>query len=152
ASHTGCFTSIIGRDLSEFGPALFYDVSCGASSAVVTVKEPHVSIGDASVTEGDSGTTQVTFIVSVTTPRPDAGLSVDFATADGTAVAPDDYTAKAGTISWAPGDGSDKMVTVDVAGDTLNEFDETFTVGLSNPTRVVIDDASGTGTITDDDP
>src|SRR4029079_12409028 len=73
-------------------------------------------------------------------------------TTDGTAVAPDDYTARAGTISWAPGDGSDKTVTVDVAGDTLDEFDEAFTVGLSDPTRVVVDDASGTGTILDNDP
>ncbi len=45
-----------------------------------------------------------------------------------------------------------KTVTVDVAGDALDEFDETFTVDLSNPTNVVIDDGSGTGTIADDDP
>ncbi len=131
---------------------MFYDVDCGPSAATVTVKRPEVSIDDVTVTEGDTGTTQATFTVSVSTPRPDASLSVDFATTDGTAVAPDDYASKSGTVTWAPGDGTSKTVTVDVAGDTLDEFDETFTVDLSNPTRVAIADGSGAGTITDDDP
>ena len=78
-------------------------------------------------------------------------MKVDYATANGTATAPADYAAATGTLTFAPGQTT-KSVTVQSAQDTLDEADETFTLGLSNPLRATIADGSGLGTITDNDP
>jgi hypothetical protein len=77
-------------------------------------------------------------------------VTVDYATADGTATAPADYTAAANTLTFAPG-VTNLPVSVPVVGDTLDELDETFTVNLSNAANATITDAQGLGTITDDD-
>ena len=55
-----------------------------------------------------------------------------------------------GTLSFAPGDTS-KTFTVSTTEDTTDEADETFTVTLSSPANATLGDASGTGTINDDD-
>ena len=78
-------------------------------------------------------------------------VSVDFATADGTATAPADYTATNGTLTFTPGQTT-KTVTVPVKGDLLDEANETYFVNLTNPSNATISDAQGLGTITDDDP
>jgi hypothetical protein len=62
--------------------------------------------------------------------------SVDYATADGTATARQDYTAAYGQLQFAPGETS-KIVRVVITGDRLDENDENFTVALSNPAGVV---------------
>jgi CSLREA domain-containing protein len=123
----------------------------GFSSAnTFTVSDdPLASINDVTVTEGDSGTVDATFTVSLSKTSANT-VTVDYATADGTAVQPGDYTSNSGTVTFLPGDTSEQ-VTVVVKGDTIDENDETFTVGLSNPNNAEIDDASGLGTITDDD-
>ena len=110
---------------------------------------PALSINDVAAAEGDSGTTSATFTVSLSGPsgRP---ISVDYATANGTAIAPADYAVTSGTLNFAPGDTT-KQVTVLVNGDTLDEVNETFTVNLSNESNATIADPQGTGTITDDD-
>ena len=66
-------------------------------------------------------------------------MTVDYATADGSAAAPGDYTAASGTLTFLP-DETTQAVFVDVNGDTLDEDDETFTVELSNPANATIDD------------
>jgi hypothetical protein len=71
--------------------------------------------------------------------------------ANGTAVAPGDYTAKSGSLSFSPGVVT-RNLTVTVKGDNLSEDDETFFVNLSNPTNATIADAQGVGTIVDNDP
>src|SRR5437660_1579847 len=75
---------------------------------------------------------------------------VDFATTDGTAKAGSDYVATSGTLTFNPGD-TQKTVTVQVNGDTLNEPDETFFVTLTNPVNSTITRAQATGTIKNDD-
>src|SRR5262249_21301403 len=78
-------------------------------------------------------------------------VTVDFATADGTAtVAGADYASTTGTVSFGAGETS-KTVSVTVNGDTLAEPDETFLVNLSNPVGGTIADGQATGTITNDD-
>jgi hypothetical protein len=62
--------------------------------------------------------------------------SVDYATADGTATARQDYTAAYGQLQFAPGETS-KIVRVVITGDRLDENDEDFTAALSNPAGVV---------------
>ena len=122
-----------------------------AQVAVTVVPAPQntVSVGDVAVSEGDSASRAAVFTVSLRQPSASA-VSVDYATANGSAGA-GDYTAKAGTLSFAAGVTS-MTVKVPVTGDTLDEADESFAVVLSNPTGVAMGDATGTGGIVDDDP
>ena len=86
-----------------------------------------MSIADASVVEGDSGTTDVVFTVTLSTD-PGMPVTVDYATQDGTATAGQDYQAKSGTLTF---DGTTtRTITVPVSGDTNVEGDETFSVVL----------------------
>jgi len=87
--------------------------------------------------------------VSLSTPVA-APVTVDFATADGTAAAGTDYTAVDGTLTFAPG-VTEQVVRVPIQGDDAFEPDETFFVNLSNPVNDVIADGQGQGTIGNDD-
>ena len=110
---------------------------------------PKISVADVSVAEGNSGTKNLVFVVSLdktsTTP-----VTVAYATSNGTAAAGSDYTAKSGTVTFAPGVTS-QQVTVVVAGDTVVESNETVTLTLSSPSGATIADGSAVGTITNDD-
>jgi uncharacterized delta-60 repeat protein len=111
---------------------------------------PTISINDKTVTE-TNGTTTVNMVFNVTLSK--AGTStvtVQYATANGTAVAPGDYTAKSGTLTFSVGQTS-KTITIVIRGDNLDEPNETFFVNLSNATNATIADPQGMGTITDND-
>lgn len=69
-------------------------------------------------------------------------ISVNFATANGTATSPADYTAQSGTLAWANGDMADKTVTIALTPDSVVEGVETFTVTLSGITGGVLGDAN----------
>ena len=108
-----------------------------------------ISINDVTVAEGNSGQTASRSRSRSTSPGDP--ITVDYATANGTAAAPGDYTSATGTVTFAPGDTS-KTVTVQVNGDTAVEPNETFNVNLSNATgNATILDGTGVGTITNDD-
>ncbi|MFN8090604.1 MAG: Calx-beta domain-containing protein, partial [Mycobacterium sp.] len=111
--------------------------------------QPSISIGNAAKNEGNSGTSNMTFTVTLSkaSTKP---VTVQYATSNGTATAGQDYTAATGTITFAAGETS-KTINVAVAGDTTVEADETFTVTLSNANGANISTASATGTITNDD-
>ncbi|MFN9616251.1 MAG: Calx-beta domain-containing protein, partial [Dolichospermum sp.] len=110
-----------------------------------------LSINDVTLTEGNSGTKNATFTVTLSgeTFQP---VTVNYATANGTATAGSDYTATTGTLIFNvnPGETS-KQITVSVLGDSLFEANETFFVNLSNATNASIADAQAQGTITNDD-
>ena len=110
---------------------------------------PSVSISDATVFEGDGGPKGADFGVTLSNPSYQT-ITVDWATGDVTALDGVDYAGASGTVTFAPGQTA-KTVTVNDIGDTLDENDETFAVGLSNVASASIADASGTGTIVDDD-
>jgi hypothetical protein len=118
----------------------------GTATDTLTVGLPALSINDVTVAEG-AGT--ATFTVSLDA-APSAAISVDYATSDVTAEAGSDYTAVSDTLTFAAGETS-KTVDVTITSDAAAEATETFTVTLSNPSNATISDASGTGTITDDD-
>jgi hypothetical protein len=103
------------------------------------------SIGDASGSE--SGGTQ-TFTVTRTSSS--GADTIDFATSNGTAVAGSDFTTNTGTLSFADGQLT-RTITTTISPDSTVELDETYTVTLTNPSRGAITDATGTGTITNDD-
>jgi hypothetical protein len=136
--------------LSNAGNATIGD---GVGEGTITDNDPTpaLSINDVTVEEGDAGTTSVLFTVSLSAPS-GRTVTVDYATADGTATTADnDYQAIPTTqITLDPGETS-KPVTVLVNGDFKFEADETFTVNLSNAAAATIDDGSGLGTIENDD-
>jgi hypothetical protein len=93
------------------------------NSATGTIRNddlPTLSINDVSVNEGDSGTTNATFTVSLSQPAGTGGVSFDIATADGTATAGVDYVAASLTGQTIPAGSSSATFTVLVNGDTLN--------------------------------
>jgi hypothetical protein len=107
-----------------------------------------LSIDDLAVTEPDGAGG---FTVSLSTASSDT-VTVDYASADGTALSPDDYSAVSGTLSFDPGMTS-QPVAVTVVDDDAAEGAETFTVSLANPVAATLGAAStGTATITDDAP
>jgi hypothetical protein len=108
------------------------------------------SVNDVSVAEGNSGTTNATFTVSLSPPQ-STPASVSFATANGSATAGSDYSTTSGSLSFAACQGS-QTVNVPVIGDTVDEPDETFVLNLSAPSGATISDPTGQGTILDDDP
>ncbi|MEO1184350.1 MAG: cadherin domain-containing protein, partial [Cyanobacteria bacterium J06636_27] len=110
---------------------------------------PLLSIGDVSLQEGDSGTTDFIFDVTLSETSTE-DITVNYATANDTAVAGKDYTATSGTLNFAAGETS-KQVTVSVTGENRLEIDENFLVNLSNANNAEISDAEGKGIIFNDD-
>ncbi|MBS7540666.1 beta strand repeat-containing protein [Ancylobacter lacus] len=131
----------------------------GASSltATGTIKNddaaPVASIASASVNEGNSGTTNLVFTVTLSSASATA-TTLKYATADGTAKAGSDYTATSGTLTIAAG-AKTGTVTVPVIGDTTYEPNETLSLVLSSPTGATLAGGgaslSATGTIKNDD-
>jgi uncharacterized repeat protein (TIGR01451 family) len=125
------------------------DPTPGNNSATDTTSIPTLSIDDVTVTEGNNGSANAVFTVTLT-PSLQSTVTVDYFTANGSATEPADYTAVNGPLTFAPGQTTHN-VTVPVNGDTLFEGEENFFVNLINPTGAVIGDSQGMGKITDDD-
>ncbi|MEO7433176.1 MAG: ExeM/NucH family extracellular endonuclease [Dokdonella sp.] len=111
---------------------------------------PTLGINDVSLDEGNAGTTTFTFTVSLSAASP-TDVTFDIATADGTAIAPSDYTAASLTAQTIPAGSTTYTFTVLVNGDTTAEASETFFVNLANATGATVADAQGLGTIVSDD-
>ena len=109
---------------------------------------PSISISSLTVTEGDSGQTQMLFTLQVNRAW-NNGMKVDYETLDGSAMAGSDYNSEQGTVSFAS--GKRQRVSIWVNGDTQKENLETFTVKLTNPVGASIKPGGGLGTITNDD-
>jgi hypothetical protein len=100
--------------------------------------------------EGNSGTTIFSFAVtlSATALSP---VTVNFATANGSAIAPGDYTTTSGTLTIPTG-AMGSAITVSVVGNTVKEKNETFYVKVSNPSpNAYLGNTQGVGTIVNDD-
>ena len=110
---------------------------------------PTISIGDRTLAEGNGGTTNFQFTISIAAES-SLPVEVDYATAPGTATPGTDYTHTTGHATIAPGNFSTTIV-VPVAGDTTFEPDETFVVNLSNPLNATAGDMQGLGTISNDE-
>ena len=110
---------------------------------------PSLVVNDPSISEGNSGTKNLTFTVSLTGSVSQT-VTVNYATANSTATAGSDYTATSGILSFAPGEIS-KTVNVSILGDTLVEANESVFLNLSASNNAPISDSRGQGTITNDD-
>ncbi|HLL74203.1 MAG TPA: carboxypeptidase regulatory-like domain-containing protein, partial [Pyrinomonadaceae bacterium] len=157
------FTVAIANDaLDEADETFTLALSIGSGSAVVgaqgtaTVQitdddqPPTLSVGDLTLAEGNSGQSNAVFNITLSAASGQA-VTVNFATADGTATAASgDYAAQSGTATLPAGTTS-VSVNVPVNGDTAFESDETFFLDLTAPTNAAIADAQGQATITNDD-
>jgi hypothetical protein len=121
----------------------------GAGTIVDDDPPPFLSIGNCSVTETTGSNVPCTFTVSLS-PVSGQGVTVEYATQNGTAKAPHDYVPATGTLSF-PAGTTQRTVTVDVVGDQSDEPVETFSLKLSAPVNAILSHDTGTGTITDDD-
>ena len=127
------------------------DIIDGAATATILDDDglPRFSISPTAANENGSA---LTFKVTLSHPSAQPA-TVDYATFDNTASQPGDYTATTGTLAF-PAASVRQTITVPVSDDLLDEFDETITVRLSNPTAATVRgaQAAATGTIRDDDP
>jgi hypothetical protein len=111
---------------------------------------PSASIGDVTITEGNTGTLNAVFTVTLSAAASQA-VTLNYATLDGTATAGSDYVAKSGTLTIPAGQTS-ATIAVPVVGDRLAENSETFSLRLTNPTNAFIADGLGIATIVDNEP
>ncbi|MBA4187849.1 MAG: endoglucanase [Planctomycetaceae bacterium] len=90
-------------------------------------------------------TVQATFVIQLSAPS-STTVTVNFATANGTATAGTDYVATSGTVTFMPGQTT-ASVTVTINADSMSEPDELFYLQLSEPLGGTLGTSRGTGTI-----
>lgn len=119
------------------------------AATAATVALPTVSVTSVNMVEGNAGAPYITFNVSLSQPSTQA-VSVNFTTANGTATAGSDYTARSGTIT-IPAGSTMADIRVNILPDRVVEANETFTVVLSNPAGATLATYVGRATIINDD-
>ena len=128
----------------------------GDGSAVGVIRNddaqgtPSLSIADVAIDEGDSGSSTMTFVVSLSEAS-GSDVTFDFSTSDGTATSGSDYTAVNALPLTITAGSTSVQVSVEVFGDTTIESDESFTATISNASGATIADGSATGLIRNDD-
>ena len=110
---------------------------------------PVLDIQGVQMQEGNSGTTNANFVVTLSSPR-NQPVTVVYATLDGTAIANSDYIPQSGTLTFAAG-VTQQTIAVPVIGDTIDEPHNWFFVNLSAPTGATLDIAQAKGLIYNDD-
>ena len=122
----------------------------GQGVGTILDNEPRASINDATVTEGNTGSVNATFTVTLSGTS-DADVTVHYDTANGSATAGSDFPAASGNVTIPAGQTS-RSFTIAVTGDRLAEPTEIFTVNLSAPVNGGITDGQGICTILDNEP
>ena len=128
-----------------FAAALILIAGLASAGPVLGVE---ISIDDVELAEPDSGSLSLSFTVTLDRPSALGRVNVNYATADSTAIAGEDYEATSGLLTFGSTETM-KSVEVTIYSDTLLEGDEIFTVNLSNPVNATIADGVGEGTIID---
>jgi hypothetical protein len=149
---------ILGDNTNEADETFFVNLS-GASNAAIADAQGlgiirdddtiRLSVGDISITEGNSGSQSVVFTISLSQAT-DLSVTVNYYYGNGPALHGDDFTFTNGSLTFAPGE-TQKTVTGFVLGDLLDELDESFGVYLTNPVNANIGDWEGRCTIIDND-
>lgn len=120
------------------------------SLSVGGVGLPLVAVSDVSAFEGDSGTSVMNFGFGLSSPAGIGGVTIQYATADGTATAGSDYVAASGTATIPEG-ATSTTVAITINGDTDAEPNETFFVDITGVTGALVSDGQGLGTIQNDE-
>ena len=138
-----------GRECGSTGAVCTSDERALAETLALTVPgPPALSVADADAREGTDSAVVFTLALNRASS---AEVTVDYATADGTAQAGQDYSATSGTLTFAAG-VTEQSVSVPVLDDATDEGEESFTFALSNASGALIDDGEATGTIVNSDP
>jgi hypothetical protein len=111
--------------------------------------EPTLAIDDITVLEGDAGTQDAVFTVSLSLAS-EQDVRVGFSTADGTALSGSDFVATSGVLLFQGGETT-QAIHIPIVGDAVSEPAETFSVFLSNPEGATLAKALGTAIVSDDD-
>ena len=135
------------------GPATISSANAGHQVTIIDEDSVSITISNVTAAEGNSGSTDFIFTVSIDQAHPTNPVTVNFTTADDSATAGSDYTVTSGTLTFAAGTTTlTQQITVPVSGDIVIEPDERFFVNLSNASaNATITDNQGWGTITNDD-
>ena len=138
---------IVDDDVDESSESIILTASQQATVWIIDDDDlPELSIDDAQAAEASK---KLGFLVSLS--RESANdITVDYATADGTATQPGDYTQTTGTLTIDAGDTS-ASIEVPIVDDKVDESQESFTLSLSNATNATIGDAQANGIILDGD-
>jgi hypothetical protein len=141
----------IGGGINDQDSIVFRNALPATATAAGAIDQGlgQISINDVALAEGHSGFTAFVFTVTLSTAS-SKPVTVQYATADGTATAGQDYVATAGTLTFAA-DETTQTITVQVKGDKIKEGDETFFVNLNAASNGVLLDSQGLGTIVSDD-
>jgi uncharacterized repeat protein (TIGR01451 family) len=121
----------------------------GDPTGVPVAPIPDLSVEPASALEGSSGFTPLRFRLTLDVPTV-FPVAISWSTADGTALAGEDYVAAAGVTTFAPGE-TEAWVEVQVIGDGIVEGDETLLLQLADPVHLRPRTLVTIGTILDDD-
>jgi hypothetical protein len=127
------------------------DIGKAVGTGTITNDDASVSVANISVAEGDTGTKEAVFTVTLSRAS-NVPVTVTYATRNGTATAGTDYEAANGSITFAPGETS-KAVPVTLLGDQVFEPAETFFLDLTSDLAggATGNENAGQATITNDD-
>ena len=130
-------------------PANAAGLSVPSTIQVIVEDLPDINITDASVVEGNAGSVNAVFMVTISKPS-DRVITVGYTTKDGSAQAGSDYIAATGNLEFAPGT-TQLALNIEVIGDTIFEPDESFMVTITPPSFLLAVSGSANGTIMNDD-
>lgn len=116
---------------------------------VVPTPRPQITIGDVALLEGNAGTTDAVFTVTLDAAIGES-IEVTYTTVDGTAIAGSDYTASSGLVTFAPGE-TVQAIAVPIRGDLVQEGNETFAITVSDAADADVGLAQAIATILNDD-
>jgi uncharacterized protein YhjY with autotransporter beta-barrel domain len=145
----GAFPVTLRVTDASTGPGSYFELEAFTVNVIVA---PTLTINDVTANEGNAGTTNFAFTVSLSAPAPAGGVTFDIATASGSATSGVDFVANSLTGQTIPAGASTYAFTVLVNGDTANEPTETFFANVTNVTGAIVSDGQGVGTIVNDDP
>ena len=141
-SGNSTYDPIAGTGTTDATTTGLYTLSVSAATL------PAITVASPAAVAPTAAGTSLSFAVSLDQASATA-VTVDYATADGTAVAGTDYTATAGTLTIPAGQTS-ATVAVPVLVDTSQTGSLTFTLDLTSPSgNALLDGGQATGTITD---
>lgn len=151
----GLLNSGVDTDNKTFTLTLATPTNAGFTqpTAQATIRDvsslPAIEIEETTIVEADAGTTNATFVVTLSKPST-TPITVNYTTADDTAKAGSDFVAKTGTLTFAPG-VTQLSVDVAVIGDTKDEFNNSFLLKLSAPQGATLGTAEAECVITSND-
>jgi len=143
-------------DCASAGTAEVCSLSDIQTDQTSTVSFTELQQGTLALSEASYSIVEDGVSLTVTVTRSggsDGAASVAYATLDGSATAPADYTATSGTLEWAEGDEAAKTFDIPIFNDGLFEGEESFTIDLNTAVGAALGSpASATVTIVDNDP